>query len=135
MLFKLIPVVLTAAGIAGFIISIGIAIDANILIFERLKEEIRSGKNLREAVEEAFKRAWTSIRDSNIASILVAIILFYFGSALLSGFGLVFGLGVFISMFSAMIITRYFLRAIIPADSGSKSYKVLKFLLGSGFTK
>lgn len=135
MLFKLIPVVLTAAGIAGFIISIGVAIDANILIFERLKEEIRKGKNLRDAVEEAFKRAWTSIRDSNIASILVAAILFYFGSALLAGFGLVFGLGVFVSMFSAMIITRYFLRAVVPEDVNSKSYKVVKFLLGSGFSK
>lgn len=135
MLFKLIPVVLTAAGIAGFIISVGIAIDANILIFERLKEEIRKGKNLRDATEEAFKRAWTSIRDSNIASILVAIILFYFGSALLSGFGLVFGLGVFVSMFSAMIITKYFMRAIIPVNTGGKSYKLLKFLMGSGFSK
>lgn len=135
MLFKLIPVVLTAAGIAGFIISLGVAIDANILIFERLKEEIRSGKNLRDAVEEAFKRAWTSIRDSNIASILVALILFYFGSALLAGFGLVFGLGVFVSMFSAMIITKYFLRAIVPTDTTKKSYKVMKFLFGSGFSK
>lgn len=135
MLFKLIPVVLTAAGIAGFIISIGIAIDANILIFERLKEELQSGKNLRDAVEEAFKRAWTSIRDSNIASILVALILFYFGSALLAGFGLVFGLGVFVSLFSAMIITKYFLRAFVPADTNGKAYKIIKFLFGSGFSK
>ena len=105
-LFKAIPVVLTAAGIAGFIISIGIAIDANILIFERLKEEIKRGKTLSEAVEEAFHRAWTSIRDSNIASILVALILFYFGSSLLAGFGLVFGIVVLVSMFDAMFISK-----------------------------
>lgn len=135
MLFKTIPVVLTAAGIAGFIISVGIAIDGNILIFERLKEEMRVGKNLRDATEEAFKRAWTSIRDSNIASILVALVLFYFGSALLAGFGLVFGLGVFVSMFSSMIISRYFIRAFVPIDTSKKSYKVMKFLFGSGFNK
>jgi len=134
-LFKEIPVVLTAAGIAGFIISIGVAIDANILIFERLKEELRSGKNLSDAVEEAFHRAWTSIRDSNIASILVALILFYFGSALLAGFGLVFGIGVFVSMLSAMFVSKYFIRAFVPESTDSKYYKLLKFLFGSGFSK
>lgn len=134
-LFKEIPVVLTAAGIAGFIISIGVAIDANILIFERLKEELKQGKNLNDATEEAFLRAWTSIRDSNIASILVAFILFYFGSTLLAGFGLVFGLGVFISMFSAMYISKYFIRAFVPESTDSKYYKVIKFLFGSGFSK
>lgn len=135
MLFKTIPVVLTAAGIAGFIISIGVAIDGNILIFERMKEELHRGKNLREASEDAFKRAWTSIRDSNIASILVALVLFYFGSALLKGFGLVFGLGVLVSMFSAMVISRYFIRAVVPADTNSKGYKIMRFLFGSGFSK
>lgn len=135
MLFKAIPVVLTAAGIAGFIISIGIAIDANILIFERLKEELRAGKSLGDAVEEAFHRAWTSIRDSNIASILVAFILFYFGSSLLAGFGLVFGIGVLVSMFSAMFISKYFIRAFVPESTDSKYYKTIKFLFGSGFSK
>ncbi|MEN9338432.1 MAG: hypothetical protein RI945_157 [Candidatus Parcubacteria bacterium] len=135
LLFKAMPVVLTAAGIAGFIISIGVAIDANILIFERLKEELKKGKNINDAVEEAFKRAWTSIRDSNIASILVALTLFYFGSALLAGFGLVFGLGVLVSMLSAMFISKYFLRAFVPVDTNSKSYKIMKFLFGSGFNK
>lgn len=134
-LFKSIPVVLTAAGIAGFIISIGVAIDANILIFERLKEELRSGKSIGEAVEEAFKRAWTSIRDSNIASILVALILFYFGSSLLAGFGLVFGIGVLVSMLCAMFVTKYFIRAFVPDSANSKTYKFIRFLFGSGFSK
>ena len=134
-LFKTMPVVLTAAGIAGFIISIGVAIDANILIFERLKEEIRRGKNIADAVEEAFARAWTSIRDSNIASILVAWTLFYFGSSLLAGFGLVFGIGVVVSMISAMFISKYFLRAVVPTDTNGKYYKVMKFLFMSGFSK
>ncbi|MEI6352339.1 MAG: protein translocase subunit SecD [Candidatus Nomurabacteria bacterium] len=135
MIFKLVPVVLTGAGIAGFIISVGVAIDANILIFERLKEEINRGKNLAEAVEEAFARAWTSIRDSNIASILVALILYNFGSALLAGFGLVFGIGVLVSMVSAMFISKYFMRAIVPVDTNSKNYKRMKFLFMSGFSK
>lgn len=135
LLFKSIPVVLTAAGIAGFIISIGVAIDANILIFERLKEEIKRGRNLSDAVEEAFARAWTSIRDSNIASILVALTLFYFGSSLLAGFGLVFGIGVLVSMFSAMVISKYYLRALVPTDTNSRYYKIIKFLFMSGFSK
>lgn len=135
LLFKAVPVVLTAAGIAGFIISIGVAIDANILIFERLKEELKRGRNINDAVEEAFKRAWTSIRDSNIASILVALTLFYFGSSLLAGFGLVFGLGVLVSMLSAMFISKYFLRAFVPVDTSGKYYKIIKFLFGSGFNR
>lgn len=133
-LFKSIPVVLTAAGIAGFIISIGIAIDANILIFERLKEEEAMGKKLEEATEEGFKRAWTSIRDSHIASILVSIILYNFGSTLLKGFGFVFGIGVIVSLFSSMIISKYFIRAFVPQND-SKYYKVMRFLFGSGFKK
>lgn len=134
-LFKEIPVVLTAAGIAGFIISMGIAIDANILIFERLKEEIKRGRDLQSAIDEAFKRAWTSIRDSNIASILVALTLFYFGSSLLAGFGLVLGIGVLISMFSSMVISKYFLLAFVPENTNSKYYRIIKFLFGSGFSK
>lgn len=134
-LFKEIPVVLTSAGIAGFIISMGVAIDANILIFERLKEELKRGRDLQSAVEEAFKRAWTSIRDSNIASILVALTLFYFGSSLLAGFGLVFGIGVLVSMFSSMVISKYFLLAFIPENTDSKYYKIIKSLFGSGFSK
>lgn len=133
-LFKSIPVVLTAAGIAGFIISIGIAIDANILIFERLKEELASGKEVSEASEEAFHRAWTSIRDSNIASILVALILFKFGSALLAGFGLVLLIGVLVSMFTSMFISKYFIRSFVP-NTNSKRYKLMKFFFKSGFHK
>lgn len=133
-LFKSIPVVLTAAGIAGFIISIGIAIDANILIFERLKEELKSGKEVAEASEEAFHRAWTSIRDSNIASILVALILFKFGSALLAGFGLVLLIGVLVSMFTSMFISKYFIRSFVP-NTNSKRYKLMKFFFKSGFHK
>lgn len=134
-LFKSIPVVLTAAGIAGFIISIGIAIDANILIFERLKEELASGKELSEATEEAFHRAWTSIRDSNLVSILVALILFKFGSALLAGFGLVLLIGVIVSLISAMFVSKYFIRAFVPTKTNGKYYKTLKFLFKSGFHK
>lgn len=134
-LFKEIPVVLTSAGIAGFIISMGVAIDANILIFERLKEEIKRGRDLQTAVDEAFKRAWTSIRDSNIASILVALTLFYFGSSLLAGFGLVFGIGVLVSMFSSMVISKYLLLAFVPENTNSKYYKFIKSLFGSGFSR
>ena len=134
LIFKLIPVVLTAAGMAGFIISIGVAIDANILIFERLKEELKNGKNINEAVEESFKRAWSSIKDSNIASILVALVLYYFGSTLLKGFGLVFGIGILVSIFSSMIISKYFIRAFSP-KSGEKIVKWKKFFFNSGFNK
>jgi protein-export membrane protein SecD len=95
-LFKLIPVVLTAAGIAGFILSVGLAVDANVLIAERLKEELASGKKAEDAIREGFARAWLAIRDSNITSIISAIILFWFGTSLIKGFALVFGLGVLV---------------------------------------
>lgn len=110
--FKLIPVVLTASGIAGFILSIGMAVDANILIFERIKEELGGGKSLAEAIEEGFRRAWPSIRDANITSLLTAIVLFWFGTSLVKGFALVFGLGVLTSMFTAIVATRTFLLAL-----------------------
>jgi preprotein translocase subunit SecD len=99
-LFKMIPVVLTAAGIAGFILSVGLAVDANILIAERMKEELaQAGKKAEHAIREGFARAWLAIRDSNIAHIIAAVILFWFGTSLIKGFALVFGLGVIISMF------------------------------------
>lgn len=126
-LFKLVPVTLTAAGIAGFIISIGIAVDGNVLIFERLKEEMRSGKSVAEAAKLGFDRAWFSIRDSNISSLITAIILFWFGTSLIKGFALVFGLGVLTSMLSAIVISRIFLYSVTFGNS-----KVLKFLFGSG---
>lgn len=130
-LFKVIPVTLTAAGIAGFIISLGIAVDANILIFERTKEELRRGKNLRDAVSEGFSRAWLSIRDSNLSSIITAVILFWFGSSLIKGFAITFGLGVLVSMLSAVVCTRVFLLSIV----GTKNSQGLRTLFSSGFSK
>lgn len=109
-LFKLIPVTLTLAGIAGFILSIGMAVDANILIFERMREEIRRGRPREVVLELGFSRAWTSIRDSNISSIITALILFQFGTGIVRGFALTLLLGVLVSMFSAIVVTRTFLR-------------------------
>lgn len=129
-LFKFIPVTLTSAGIAGFIISVGLAVDANVLTFERMKEEIRSGKGLFDAVELGFARAWTSIRDSHIAAIIVSIILFWMGTSVVKGFAFTFFLGAVISLISAQIITRVFMRAIAN-KSGSR---LMKFLFSSGFS-
>jgi len=112
-LFKLIPVTLTAAGIAGFILSIGMAVDANILIFERTKEELKRGKNKYDALKEGFHRAWSSIRDSNSSSIITAVILYYFASTpVIKGFALVFLIGVLVSMFSAITASRTILFAL-----------------------
>jgi protein-export membrane protein SecD len=108
----LAPVTLTAAGIAGFILSIGMAVDANILIFERMKEELRKGKGISEAMHEGFARAWLSIRDSNIASIITAIVLFWLGTSAVKGFALTLGIGVAVSMFTAITVSRTFLFAI-----------------------
>lgn len=130
-LFKLIPVTLTAAGIAGFIISMGIAVDANVLIFERIKEELASGKNIPEAVSAGFSRAWFSIRDSNISNIITALILFWFGSSLIKGFALTLGMGVIVSMFSAITITKIFLSTFTFIGEG----KIARFLFSSGISK
>jgi protein-export membrane protein SecD len=130
-LFQLIPVVLTAAGIAGFILSVGLAVDANILIAERIKEELREGKDLDHAIREGFSRAWLAIRDSNVTHIIAGIILFWFGTALIKGFALVFSLGVIISMLSAIVISRTLLLAI-PVDV---SKPLGRFLMGSGLTR
>ena len=130
-LFKLLPVTLTAAGIAGFIISLGIAVDANILIFERVKEEMRSGRTVLDAVSTGFSRAWFSIRDSNTSSIITAIILFWFGTSLIKGFALTLGMGVLVSMLSAITITRIFLSAI----SFVVESKLTRFLFSSGLSK
>lgn len=107
-LFKLIPVTLTSAGIAGLIISLGLAVDANVLTFERMKEELARGKGLRDAMETGFARAWTSIRDSHIAAIIVSVILFWFGTSVVKGFAFTFFLGAVISLFSAQVVTRLF---------------------------
>jgi preprotein translocase subunit SecD len=115
-LFRLIPVTLTLAGIAGFVLSIGMAVDANILIFERMKEEMRLGKSLPAAVEAGFGRAWNSILDSNVSSLITATILYLFGSSVIRGFALVLILGVLVSMFSAIVVTRTILRVIVTKD-------------------
>lgn len=119
-LFKLIPVTLTLPGIAGFILSIGMAVDANVLIFERLKEELRAGRALSVAVDTGFNRAWPAIRDSNITTIIACIILYWVGSSLaeprMMGFALTLGIGVALSMFSALIITRTFIRLLVGTN-------------------
>ncbi|MDD5341753.1 MAG: protein translocase subunit SecD [Patescibacteria group bacterium] len=112
-IFKLWPVTLTLAGVAGFILSIGMAVDANVLIFERLKEEIRLGKPIASAIDEGFRRAWLSIRDSNVSSLITCLILTWFGSSLIKGFALTLAIGILVSMFSAITITRTFLRLIV----------------------
>ncbi len=111
-IFKLVPVTLTLAGIAGFILSIGMAVDANVLIFERMKEEKRAGRDSTSAIDEGFKRAWPSIRDGNISTIITAIILYWFGTSIIKGFALTLFVGVLISMFTAIIFTRHLLKLI-----------------------
>ena len=113
-IFKLIGVTLTLAGIAGFILSIGMAVDANVLIFERLREELKEGKSLKAAVEEGFKRAWSSIRDGNVSTLMTCILLIWFGTSFVQGFAVTLGLGVLLSMFSAITITRVMLRFVVP---------------------
>lgn len=127
-LFKVIPVTLTSAGIAGFILSVGMAVDANVLVFERVKEELKKGLNVDSAIKEGFARAWLSIRDGNISSIITAVILFWFGTSLVKGFALTFGLGVLVSMFTALTVTRTVLLAIAPSKKG----KVSEFLFSCG---
>ena len=122
-LFKAIPVTLTLAGIAGFILSIGMAVDANILIFERMKEELRAGRNLFTAINSGFDRAWTSILDSNMTTIIACLILYYFGSSIVRGFALTLAMGVIISMFSAITITKNFMHLIFGA--GELKYPAL----------
>ncbi len=113
-LFKLIPITMTLAGLAGFILTIGMAVDANILIFERIREEERDGKSRHAAIVEGFQRAWPSIRDSNVSSIITAVILYYFTSGFVRGFALTLLFGVLVSMFSAITTTRLFLLAFAP---------------------
>lgn len=109
-LFKLIPITLTLAGIAGFILSVGMAVDANILIFERTKEELAAGKTVGLAIEDGFRRAWTSIRDSNFSSLITAAILYYGTTGLVRGFAVTLAIGILVSMFTAITVTRTFLR-------------------------
>jgi preprotein translocase subunit SecD len=116
-LFRLIPIVLTLPGIAGFILSIGMAVDANILIFERLKEELRAGRNLRQAIDLGWSRAWPSIRDSNTSTLITCLILYIFGNSfgasMVKGFSITLALGVGVSLFTAIIVTRTFLHTLL----------------------
>lgn len=109
-IFKFIPVTLTLSGVAGFILSIGMAVDANILIFERTKEELKKGLSKMRAIEEGFQRAWLSIRDSNISTIITCLVLYNFTTSIIKGFALTLLIGVIISMFTAITVTRTFLR-------------------------
>jgi preprotein translocase subunit SecD len=132
-LFKMIGVVLTLAGIAGFVLSIGMAVDANVLIFERVKEELRDGRLLASAIDVGWKRAWPSIRDSNISTLITCAVLYFFGSnfgaTIIVGFATTLFLGVLVSMFTAVIVTRTFLNLLVP--TGVVSHPAL-FGLPSG---
>jgi preprotein translocase subunit SecD len=125
-IFKLIPVTLTLAGIGGFVLSIGMAVDANVLIFERMKEELQMGRTLGAATESGFKRAWSAIRDSNITTMLVCIILFWVGSstvegAQVKGFALTLFIGICVSMFTAITVSRSLLRLFIGTGLSKKT--------------
>ncbi len=128
-IIKVVPVTLTASGIAGLIISLGIAVDANVLIFERMKEELKDGKNPREAVNLGFARAWTAIRDGHLTMLISGVILFWLGTGVVQGFALVFVLGVLASLISAVSLSRVFLLALVPEEKGSG----WRFALSSGF--
>jgi preprotein translocase subunit SecD len=119
-IFKLIPVTLTVPGIAGFILSIGMAVDANVLIFERTKEELKRGRSLYSAIEIGFKRAFTAIFDSNSTTLLTCAILYGLGTGLVKGFALTLALGVLISLFTAISVTRALLHQVLEAK-GLKS--------------
>jgi preprotein translocase subunit SecD len=125
-LFKLIPVTLTLAGIGGFVLSIGMAVDANVLIFERMKEELRAGRTLGASIETGFSRAWTAIRDSNITTFIVCGILYWLGSNIVAsapvmGFALTLFIGVAVSMFSAIVVTRTLLRLIVGTSFAQRT--------------
>ena len=129
--FKLFGVVLTLAGLGGFVLSIGMAVDANVLIFERMKEEIRTGRTLGAAIEAGFNRAWNAIRDSNITTFIVCIILFWVGNSIVGGgavkgFALTLGIGVAVSMFSAIVVTRTLLRMFVggPLSKRTRLFSV-----------
>jgi preprotein translocase subunit SecD len=129
-LFKLIPITLTAAGIAGLILSLGMAVDANVLIFERMKEELRAGKSTRDAINEGGRRAWGAIRDGNLTSLISCAVLFWFGTALVKGFAVVFALGIITSLFTGILGTRIMLTAL-----GNREYTGwVKKLYGVGMS-
>jgi preprotein translocase subunit SecD len=123
-IYKVVPVTLTLPGIAGFILSIGMAVDANILIFERFKEELRSGRSLRLAIEAGFSRAWPAIWDSNLSTLITCAVLFWFGNTFgastVKGFAITLAVGVLLSMFSAVFVTRTLMRSAL-AGTAQKS--------------
>jgi protein-export membrane protein SecD len=121
-IFRIFGVTLTLAGIAAFILSVGMAVDANILIFERTKEELRAGKNLTASVEAGFNRAWNSILDSNVSTLITAFILYYFGTSVVKGFALVLIIGVLVSMFTAIVLSRMMLRWIVQRDWARRAH-------------
>ena len=124
-LFKLIPVTLTLPGVAGFVLSIGVAVDANVLIFERMKEELRAGRTVYQAIDTGFSRAWPSIRDSNLSTLITCAILFWFGStfgaSIVKGFSLTLALGVLVSLFTAITVTRTFLHVVLDGIRAAES--------------
>ncbi len=134
-LFKAIPVTLTLAGIAGFILSIGMAVDANILIFERTKEELKAGRTLFTAINSGFDRAFTSIFDSNMTTIITCIILYFCGTSIVKGFALTLAIGVMVSMFSAITITRNFMHLIFGTGNlkHPEWFGIRKDEIGEGF--
>ncbi|EKE05392.1 MAG: hypothetical protein ACD_19C00320G0001 [uncultured bacterium] len=113
-LFKFVGVTLTLAGIAGFVLSVGMAVDANVLIFERLKEELKSGKSLKTATEEGFIRAWSSIRDGNVSTLITCVLLILLGTSFVKGFAITLGIGILVSLFTAITVTRVLLRYVSP---------------------
>ena len=121
-IYKLIPVTLTLSGIAGFILSLGMAVDANVLIFARMREELKEGKSLNAAFQEGFRRAWLSIRDSHVTTLLGALVLYLFTTSIVKGFALTLGIGVLMSLFSAITVTRSFLGAVIGPKLESKKW-------------
>lgn len=133
-IFKLLPVTLTLPGIAGFLLATGTAVDANVLIFERMKEELRAGKPLRAAVDAGFDRAWTSIFDSNLSTLITAAILLYFGSAFgassVRGFAITLAIGVLVSMFTAVFATRVLMRLVYQRRGVEDSSLANPTLLG-----
>jgi protein-export membrane protein SecD len=116
-LYKVVPVTLTLPGIAGFLLSAGMAVDANILVFERMKEELRAGRALRSAVEAGFSRAWTSIRDSQVSTLLVCLVLFLFGTnfgaSVVKGFAITLAIGTAVNLFTAVVVTRTLVRLVV----------------------
>lgn len=135
-LFKAIPVTLTLAGIAGFILSIGMAVDANILIFERMKEELKAGRNLFTAINSGFDRAFTSIFDSNMTTIITCVILYMLGTSIVKGFALTLAIGVLVSMFSAITITKNFMHLVFGTGSlkHPELFGLKKSEIGQGYT-